>query len=158
LFLRAFEFAERVHPHEPILWLEADTLPMWPGWRQKIKEEYLKHGRPFMGYIERAHGFAHMAGCGVYPSDWRTRAPLLANVLAAPDVFWGKGLGQAFDTYAAPEIVPQAAHSKTIQQIWRPSLPMTLDWLRRNIAPGVALFHQVKDNSGFKSIQAGLKL
>lgn len=155
LFLRSLEHCENHHAGQPILWLEPDTLPMHKGWVAAIAEEYAACGKPFMGHIERGHGAAHMAGCGVYPAEWREKAPKLASVLEAPDIFWGKGLGQAFDTWASDEIVPQAAEARTIQQIWRPALPVTLAWLRANVRPDVALFHQVKDASGFKTMRRG---
>lgn len=158
LFLRALEHCETAHPGEPIMWLEPDTLPLRPNWRDEIAAEYATCGKPFMGQIERQHGPAHLIGCSVYPADWRARAPLLASVLTAPDIFWGKGLGQAFDTWGAPETVPQAAEAKTIQQVWRPPLPITGEWLRRNVRPDVALFHQHKDGSGFKTVRDMLGL
>lgn len=151
LFLRSLEYCEKAHPGEPVLWLEPDTLPMRPNWRSEIAAEYAACGKPFMGHIERGHGFAHLAGVAVYPPDWRAKAPRLASVLTAPDIFWGPGLGQAFDTWAAPETVPQTAEARSIQQIWRPPLPITRQWLRRNVRQDCALFHQVKDGSGFKA-------
>ncbi len=158
LFLRSLDHCELHHPNESILWLESDTVPMRPGWREQIAAEHHSCGKPFLGVIERGHGFAHMAGVGVYPHDWRTKAPLLADVLNAGDVFWGPGLGQAFDTYAAPQTVPQCAEAKTIQQIWRPRLPLNASWMKHNVRPEVALFHQAKDESGFLSARELLKL
>ena len=158
LFLRSLEHCERVYPGEPVFWLEPDTLPMRRGWRGEIAAEYASCGKPFMGQIERGHGTAHLCGCAVYPADWRAKAPLLATVLTAPDIFWGKGLGQAFDTWAAPETVPQTHECRTFQQVWRPPLPMTREWLRRNVRRDVALFHQIKDGSGFKAIRDMHKL
>lgn len=158
LFLRAMEYCEKTHPTEPILWLEPDTLPLKPNWRQVIADEYAARGKPFMGQIERGHGIAHLIGCSVYPPDWRAKAPMLASVLSAPDIFWGKGFGQAFDTWAAPETVPQAAEVRSIQQIWRPRLPITGAWLWSNVRPGAALFHQHKDGSGFKVVRDTLRI
>lgn len=158
LFLRSLEHCERVYPGEPVYWLEPDTLPMRWGWRSDIAAEYAACGRPFMGQIERGHGHAHLCGCAAYPADWRERAPMLASVLSAPDIFWGKGLGQAFDSWAAPETVPQTHEARTFQQIWRPPLPATQVWLRKNVRPDTALFHQVKDGSGFKAVREMLRL
>lgn len=158
LFLRSLEYCERTQPGEPVLWLEPDTLPMRPNWREEIAKEYASCGKPFMGQIERGHGHAHLIGCSVYPPDWRLKAPMLASVLTAPDIFWGPGLGQAFDTWAAPETVPQSAEARSIQQIWRPPLPVTPKWLRQNVRGECALFHQIKDRSGFKAVREMLKL
>jgi len=156
LFLRTMEYCEAKYPAEPILWVEADTVPMRPGWRESIAAEYMQCGKPFMGVIERGHGFAHLAGVAVYPPDWRTRAPLLADVLNAGDIFWGPKLGQAFDTYAAPQTVPQSAEARTIQQIWRPHLPLTMQWMGTNIRQEVELFHQCKDNSAIEVLKGRL--
>lgn len=158
LFLRSLEHCERTYPGEPVFWLEPDTLPMRRGWRSEIAAEYAACGKPFMGQIERGHGAAHLCGCAMYPPDWRTLAPSLATVLTAPDIFWGKGLGQAFDTWASPETVPQTHECRSFQQVWRPPLPITREWLRRSVRQDVALFHQCKDGSGFKAVREMHKL
>jgi hypothetical protein len=156
LFLRTMEYCETRYPDDPVLWVEADTVPMRPGWREAIATEYLQCNKPFLGVIERGHGFAHLAGVAVYPPDWRQRAPLLADVINAGDVFWGPKLGQAFDTYAAPQTVPQAAEARSIQQIWRPHLPLTSEWMDKNIRPDVQLFHQCKDQSAINILRGKL--
>jgi hypothetical protein len=158
LFLRSMEHCEQTHPGEPVMWLETDTLPMQLNWRKTIAEEYAACGKPFMGHIETGHGETHLAGCAVYPADWRTRAPRLTSVLTAPDIFWGKGLGQAFDTWASSETVPQSHPARSIQQIWRPTLPVTPKWLLENVRRDVALMHQVKDASGFRAVREMLRL
>jgi hypothetical protein len=158
LFLRTMEHCEKAYPGQAILWCEPDTVPMIPGWQANIESEYKAYAQPFMGVIERGHGFAHLAGVAVYPHNWRKKAPLLANVMNAPDVFWGKGLGQAFDTYAAPETVPQTHEARTIQQVWRPIMPITQDWIKKNVRPGVALFHQCKDGSMINVMKEWMKL
>jgi hypothetical protein len=156
LFLRTLTYCEERYPGEPVLWVEADAIPMRPSWLAEIAKEYAECGRPFLGVIVRGHGHDHLSGCSVYPPDWRAKAPMLAAVLGAPDIFWGPGLGQAFDSWAAPEIVPQAAEAKTIQQIWRPLLPLTERWRRKNIPDETALFHQCKDGSLIKILQEQL--
>lgn len=156
LFLRALTYCESSFPTEPVLWVEADAIPMRPSWASEIAAEYAACGRPFLGVVVRGHGHDHLAGCAVYPPDWRARAPLLENVLDAPDTFWGRGLGQAFDAWAAPETVPQTAEAKTIQQIWRPQLPITEAWRRKCIPEATALFHQCKDASLIKILSEQL--
>lgn len=150
LFLRTLTFCEGAFSGEAVLWLETDAIPMRPSWLAEISREYAACGKPFLGVVVRGHGHDHLAGCAVYPPDWRARAPMLASVLSAPDTFWGRGLGQAFDSWAAPETVPQTAEAASIQQIWRPALPITEAWRRRNIPDATALFHQVKDGSLIK--------
>jgi hypothetical protein len=48
--------------------------------------------------------------------------------------------------------VPQTHEARSIQQIWRPALPVTREWLRSNVRQDVALMHQVKDRSGFRVV------
>lgn len=157
LFLRTLTYCEEKFPGEAVLWAEADAIPMRPPWLEEISAEYYKCGKPFMGVIVVGHGPEHLAGCAVYPPDWRRRAPLLASVLDAPDTFWGPGLGQAFDAWAAAETVPQAAQATTIQQIWKPPLPISLHFARRQIPATTALFHQCKDGSLIKLMMEGLR-
>lgn len=152
LFLRTMAHCEGAFPGEPVLWVEADTVAMRPGWHDEIAAEYAGCGKPFMGVIVRGHGFDHLSGVSVYPPDWRAKAPLLADTLNAPDIFWGVNRGQAFDTYATPQTLPQAADAKTIQQIWRPQLPIKTEWLN-HIRRETALFHQCKDGSLFEIVQ-----
>ena len=148
LFISALTYCERYFPGRAVLWLEADTVPMREGWFQAIVDEYRKCGKPFMGCIERNVGDAHMAGCGVYPPNWRELAPKLAESVSAPDVpQFGPGHGQSFDVYAKDEIVPQCAHSEMIQQIWHPQQPIRETWAKQYIRPQTALFHQCKDGS-----------
>lgn len=144
LFLRTMEYCEATYPGAAVLWCEADTVPMRPGWFTEIEFEYAASPKPFMGVIERGHGTGHLAGVAVYPPDWRGLAPRLAGVLRAPDIKqWGPKKGQAFDTYAAVDTVSQAHEARTIQQIWRPQ-PFNKALLSL-IKPETALFHQSKD-------------
>lgn len=153
LWLRTMEHCEANYPGCPVLWVEADSLPMRPGWFTEIEKEYATCGKPFMGHLEGVTTVKHMAGVAVYPPNWRELSPLLAGILSAPDnSAWGPGKGQAFDMYAAPETVAQMAQAKTIQQIWRP--PSFTPVLLRTIKPATALFHQCKDGSLIKALAA----
>jgi len=145
LFLRTMEYCETEFPGHPVLWVEADAIPTRPSWVTEIQEEYTAAGKPFLGAIEKAAP-PHMPGVAVYPPNWRELAPKLANVLLAPDTpQWGNGRGQAFDVYAADQILPHAAVAKTIQQIWRPQ-PFDSRKLIL-VQPDTALFHQSKDGT-----------
>lgn len=153
LFLRSLEYVEEDYPGHPILWLECDTAPMVPNWVQHIQQEYLLCNAPFMGYLEHDCNPPHMAGVAVYPHNWRTLAPKLANVLSAPDnANFGPGKGQAFDTYAADEVYPQAAQATTIQQLWKPT--WTGKQLLAMIDRDTVLFHQCKDASLIHEVAA----
>jgi hypothetical protein len=144
LFYRTMEIMERDHAGHPILWVEADAIPTRPGWFQEIEEEYQTCGKPFMGHLELNVRPPHMAGVAVYPPNWRELSPRLGNCHRAPDTRqWGRGKGQAFDVYAAPDIMPNAAQSRTIQQVWN-CPPITEANMEQLIKPGTALFHQCK--------------
>ena len=136
LFLGALETVEMQFPKFAMLFCEPDTVPMHPHWLDTISEEYRETEKPFMGFWVD-HCVPHMAGCGVYPPNWRELAPSIAKCVD-PTV-------GAFDTACAHEIVPQMHRSKTIQQIWRPD-PWPIGNLSR-IWPSTCLFHQCKDGS-----------
>lgn len=143
-FRTALELCEREFPQQPILWAEADTVPMRPTWATEIAAEYEACGKPFLGDLIRHRpgtpgAIDHMTGNAVYPPNWRELAPSIA-MLPEPRP------EQGFDSACAHEIVPQAARAVTIQQIWRPPF-ITDQWAARFIHPSTALFHQCKDAS-----------
>jgi len=135
----ALEYVEKTLPGHAMLWAEADTVPMCADWVQRISAEYKTCGRPFMGDVFRAEGaVAHLSGNAVYHPNWRKLAPSLA-ALGQEECGW--------DTLCAHDTLPRSHKAKTIQQIWRPALPITAEWAAKNIRPDCALFHQVKDGS-----------
>lgn len=151
LFLRSLEYCEQHFPGSPVLWIEPDAIPLKPGWFGAIAKEYVTCKSPFMGHLEPLCQPKHLAGVAVYPPDWRLRAPLLAGVLDAPDSrVWGKGKGQAFDTYAAPDVYPQAKQARTIQQVWK-APAMTISRLGL-IDRDTVLFHQCKTGTLIRSL------
>lgn len=138
MFKGALEYVEKHHAGKAMLWVEADAVPLRPSWVREIRDEYRSCGRPFMGDILREGPIVHMTGNGVYHPSWRTLAPSLAAL---------NGDACGWDSLAAHDIVPRAHQAKTIQQIWRPPLPITAAWAQANIRPATALFHQCKDGS-----------
>ena len=144
LFVRTMEQVERDYPGHPVLWVEADAIPTRPTWFEEIEAEYQAIGSPFMGHLELKVNPPHMAGVAVYPPNWRELSPMLAKSHTAPDTRqWGRGKGQAFDVYAAPEVLPQAKQSQRIQQVW--NCPRITDQNFDTIVkPETALFHQCK--------------
>ena len=148
LFIRTLEFCNKRYPGRPVMFCEADTVALKPKWMDAISAEYAKCGRPFMGFHVTTSVRPHMAGCGVYPANWRSLSPLLAGILDAPrdSALFGKDKGQAWDIYAAPEVEPLMARSKTIQQIWQPGLWLNAKGLSR-LSAQAALFHQDKEGS-----------
>lgn len=131
----ALEYCQLSFKGHAILWCEADTVPMFHGWDEAIHAEYKSCNRPFMGDVQREGSIAHLTGNAVYHPEWRKYAPSLAQ-LGSEACGW--------DSLCAHDTLPKAHIAKTIQQIWRPTLPMTDASLVRE---GVALFHQCKDGS-----------
>ena len=137
-FLEALKWCEEHRAGHPILWAEADTVLMRPKWYEEISAEYAACGRPFMGTHVNAHFTPHLAGCAVYPPNWRELAPSLA-------VLEGRAWCEAFDTACAHEIYPQSRQARTFQQMWHP--PRFTRKLAAKIRPEVAFFHQCKDGT-----------
>lgn len=148
LFIRTLEFCNARFPGRPVMFMESDTVAMRPGWMDEIAAEYADCGKPFMGFHVDNSTCPHMTGCGVYPANWRALSPILAGILEAPrdSAIFGKDKGQAWDIYAASEVEPQMARSRTIQQIWRPGFWLNSTTLNR-IAGETAFFHQDKEGS-----------
>lgn len=146
LFVLGMKLAGEIYPNEPLLWLEADAIPTSADWFDAIASEYAEGGNLFMGHLEATHAIPHLAGVAVYPPNWQELSPMLASSHIAPDIpYFGRGKGQAFDAYAAPEVFPQSRQARTIYQVfgkrtWRHS-DLSL------VPSGVKLIHQSKDGS-----------
>ncbi|HXP59477.1 MAG TPA: hypothetical protein VN829_03245 [Dongiaceae bacterium] len=137
MFKAALELMAKEFPGSPMLWAEADTVPMHAGWLQEIEAEYAACGKPFLGQkITDAIGFEYLTGTAVYPPDC-LKYPTFA-ALPGPDTLKG------WDSQCAADTVPNAAESVTIRQVWRP--PVFTSANIDDIVPkGCALFHQCKD-------------
>lgn len=138
LFKSALETVEFHYPGHPMLFCEADTVPIRPGWVDEIEAEYAA-GKPFMGAFQGSKGIPHMSGNAVYPPDWREKAPSLALLpFPRPEQGW--------DSMCAHETVPQMHVAKTIQQEW--ICPrFTEENTDSIIWPTTALFHRTKDGT-----------
>ncbi len=144
----ALELVEKKFPGRAMLWVEADAIPIREGWVSEIADEYRACGRPFMGDVYRAESsIPHMTGVAVYHPLWREYAPSLAK-LNRDECGW--------DTLCSHETLPRCHPSKSIQQVWRPPLPITAAWASANIPLSTALFHQVKDGSLIDILAKGL--
>lgn len=139
MFNGALDYCERAHPGRAMLWVECDCVPTRAFWVDEILDEYRACGQPFMGDVHLC-AVNHMTGNGVWHPNWRTISPMLA-ALPGPDPEWG------WDSACADETFTRCHRARTIQQIWRPELPITEEWADANIRTNVALFHQVKDGS-----------
>lgn len=60
------------------LWLEPDSIPMSPGWLDRIEQEYLQSKKAFMGTLYSIP-HKHMNGVGVYPANVRRFNPAMFN-------------------------------------------------------------------------------
>ena len=149
MILAALELGERDFPGRPILWMEADCVPMHAGWLQEIAKEYAACGKPFLGDHALDTQIPHLTGNAVYPPNWRELAPLIAASIKDPK--WG------WDSQAAPETFPQSARSKRIRQVWRPKPFTPLNW-RGIVGDETALFHQDKTGSLIDSLADGVKM
>ena len=135
------------------LWLEADAIPIYPGWLDDIAEEYEECARRFMGSIVHQDGQPNMPkdylnGVAVYPND-------------AIDIFSEiesvKNGGQAWDIGSAAQIVPKSLNTSLIQHYYgTKELPPVFVEARASDAPKnhvtpdfvnltAAIFHRSKD-------------
>ncbi len=139
MFKSALDYCEKNHPGKAMLWVESDCVPMRAGWTDEILDEYRGCGQPIGADVHLCE-INHATGNAVYHPDWRTLMPSLAD-LPGPDPEWGWDSQNSDDTFT------RCHRMKTIQQIWRPPLPITAEWAAANIRSTTALFHQVKDGS-----------
>lgn len=88
----------------PFLWMNPDSIPLREGWLDAIEVAYkmLPKGKRFLGCY-CTDSVPRMAAVGVYPQDCEEHAPNLVMADANP-----------FHLNAAPQIVPQMAHTELI--------------------------------------------
>jgi hypothetical protein len=86
------------HPkyvEKPYYFFEADNTPTRSGWLHDLDAEYLKGGKPYMGYLqptlyknndtgELVEDYPHMVGTGVYPGDFCYRSNLIRFPYTTP--------------------------------------------------------------------------
>lgn len=124
------------HFGHDVFFMEPDGVPVVPDWLDRIKGEWnvaKAMGKTFMG-AKVPHNVEHLTGIAVYGRNWRQVAPML---LDCPDI-------EAWDTYAAPQIMPNAHFTPLIQHVFRRHDP-------RWAVPGLSIldkraviFHQDK--------------
>jgi hypothetical protein len=83
----------------PFLWMEADAVPLRPGWLDKLQELYWGCGKAFAGPIVPDLG--HMNGTGIYPANTPKRIPAaLAHIRTAWDVMMKREMiGDCFNLH-----------------------------------------------------------
>lgn len=146
MFRRALELCSAITPNNAMLWVEPDATPTRPTWVDEIRDEYRKCDRPFMGdHVTVGQTIPHMTGNAVYPANWKA----FPSLAALP----GPKLDQGWDSMCAYETFANSHKADTIQQIWRPKLPITDTTAivgqrgTMKLRDSTALFHQVKDGS-----------
>lgn len=135
MFKQCLEHVEANFPDD-ILFLEPDVVMVRATWFDEFKAEWQiakDAGRSFLGALV-PHNVTHMTGIAVYPANWREVAPRLAQ---CPD-------HDAWDCYAAPEVLPRLQQTNLIQHVFRRHDP---GWAPPHVGildRRAALFHQDK--------------
>lgn len=66
------------HVRSSWLWIEPDSIPVQPGWLDRIEQEYLLSKKAFMGTIY-GNPFRHLNGVACYPANVRRFNPMMFN-------------------------------------------------------------------------------
>ena len=116
----------------PIMWMEADCIPMRRGWFEEATREYLSGGERYYGPFI----YDHMNGTGIYPPEWEFISP----VEGCPP-------GVPFDVFTGPSISPRMTRSR----LWthngnRPEFS-TVEEADSIIPKEIAIYHPSKDGS-----------
>jgi len=131
---------EAVKGGRPVLWMEADMIPVVPDWYAEICKEYDRGKRPYMGVCMGIP--MHMNGTGVYP----------------PSLFEDTTVRQCrrnwpWDCHIGEEIMPMVHQTRLIQHNQgnrymrfngKPSL--------QAVDPMAVLYHPSKDSSLIQSL------
>lgn len=136
------------------LWLEADAIPLRPGWLEALDAEYLKAGKPLMGaVVDGVVPGSHINGVAVYPADVShisTKAFLCEN--AAWDVVMSQEtLECRHNAFQLIHHIWGVREDGTISQTTGTSptfteLQQVYDWVNLD----AAICHRVKDASLIK--------
>ena len=119
MFLKVAEWVKR-YAKSPFLWMEPDAIPLKPGWRAVIFNEYANQPYRYMGAVVRQSSQpdmpkAHLNGNAVYPND---AIDTFGKIQA---IYQGT---QPFDIASAAEVVPATFNSPLFQSFWgTPDLP-----------------------------------
>ena len=120
----------------PWLFLEADAVVMNADFLDVIEQDYYGHKQPFLGRFITLNdeNTKHLTGISVYPPDALAQIGKI-NIS-----------GEAWDYQCRSRIVPKAAETRFIQQIWqRPPFKTLLEL--GDIEAEARIFHQCKDAS-----------
>lgn len=161
MFLQAANQVKENYKHD-FLWMEPDSIPIYPGWLDDIAEEYGECPKRFMGSIIHQEGQIglpadYLNGVAVYPND---AIEILNNL---PTVKDGT---QAWDIGSASAVIPKAMNTNLIYHFFgtkemppvfvsakmpdSPKNHVTLDF----VPLGAALFHRSKDGKLIELLRA----
>jgi hypothetical protein len=74
---------------------------------ERVKAEYYRKNKPFMGPVLHIYDTPHVNGTAVYPPDWEE----LSDIAEVPD-YW------PWDTFCRKTVYPQAASSETLKHTY----------------------------------------
>ena len=117
----------------PFLWMEADMIPLGPGWMEAVKKEYKAKKKPFLGPVLHVYDTPHLNGTAVYPPNWEK----ISNITECPDHY-------PWDTFGRKTVMPHTAVSETLHHSYGNK---TFPKDSSAIPEGVVVFHPCKDGS-----------
>ncbi len=126
----------------PWFFLEADAVVLNVDFLDVLEQDYYHKAKPILGRFVQIsdEGTKHVTGISVYPPD-------ALSVIGRINVS-----GEAWDYQCRDRILPQAADTRYIQQIWqRPPFKTLLEL--KDIEPDARIFHQCKDGSLYKLLR-----
>lgn len=152
MFVTGYDYV-RLTKKCPYLWLEADSIPLRPGWLDELEFEYSKCGKPFMGCIYD-NPYEHLTGVAVYPPNIEKFNPAIVNAGT-----------ECFDLVEAKRTIPHSHHTELYHHEWGDPDAWTFPNIKSldRIKPEAVLFHRNKDgtliqrlrekrNNSFKSL------
>jgi len=126
---------------EPWLWLEADAIPLVPGWLDQIQAEYTKGGKPFMGTVVETDSYdPYINGVAVYP-------PNVSDFSAEPFLCRSAPWDMVLSRKVMPDKVHRANHLIQHIRSERGFSFETYADAKRILAPGACIFHKCKDGT-----------
>ena len=104
----------------PWLWMELDMTPLKIGWIDILENEYYKHGKSCLGWVEDTSTIttdgiivklaSHLVGAAIYPAD----IDICCNIWKYVD-----RISTAFDVLCQDELVPNSHHTNLFQHGFR---------------------------------------
>lgn len=137
-------------PYFAFINLEADCVPVHPGWIKELIEAFKiaqVHGKHCIGHVDLKHYTPHMNGLAVYAIDIFSKVP--------GGKIGGGPLNLAYDIYQSKNLLPISQDTPLIMfSFRRPTI--TAEELFRPHKSGIepAIYHGVKDASAREAVKA----